>query len=173
MCGVGTIPIEAAEIARGLMPGRARAFAFELLPSHDPARWAAMREGDPHETPWRFGGSDRDDGAVRSATANAGRSGVADVCDFALRPVSALVRSDGPPGLVMTNPPYGERIGRRLPLRTLYRTFGAVMRERMGGWRVAVITSEDELARATALPLAPGPWVAHGSLRVRLWQGEV
>src|SRR5690606_4346040 len=68
MCGSGTFPIEAAEIASGLLPGRERHFAFEHLPSFDPAAWAALRTGAPAKpTLLRFHGSDRDAGAIRMA----------------------------------------------------------------------------------------------------------
>jgi putative N6-adenine-specific DNA methylase len=172
MCGSGTIPIEAAERAAGLLPGRARHFAFELLPSHDAARWEALRSETLRPSEATAHGADRDAGAVAMARANAERAGVEDRCTFARGAVSSLARPGGPPGLVMCNPPYGGRIGRRGPLRALYGTLGAVLRERMAGWQVGIVTSEDELARATGLPLSPGPWVPHGAIRVRLWQGR-
>ena len=48
---------------------------------------------------------------------------------------------------------------------------GEVLRERFSGWRVAIVTSDAQLARATGLPFRePGPYIAHGGLKVRLWQ---
>lgn len=174
MCGSGTFVIEAAEIAAGLMPGRARSFAFESLAGFDPAAWDAMR-ATPQEMPAASGllfhGSDRDAGAARMAAENAGRAGVAGLCRFDCRTVSDLSRPEGPAGLVMVNPPYGARIGNRKPLHALYAALGRVLGERFSGWRVGIVTSDAGLARATGLPLAPpGPPVAHGPLKVRLWQ---
>lgn len=172
MCGSGTFPIEAAEITTGRKPGRARDFAFEQLATFDPEAWRKMRaSGAERETDVRFFGSDRDDGAITSARANAGRSGVADLCTFERRALSEVARPEGPAGLVMVNPPYGARIGNRKLLYGLYGALGDVLRERFAGWRVGLVTSDDALARTTRLPFAPpGPPVPHGPLKVRLWQ---
>ena len=127
----------------------------------------------PRETTLRFHGADRDDGAIRGALANAERAGVDDLCVFTRAPVSALARPEGPPGLVMVNPPYGERIGNRKLLFALYGSLGAVLKERFAGWRVGIVTSDGGLAKATGLPfLPPGPPVAHGGLTVKLWLTE-
>lgn len=172
MCGSGTFVIEAAEIAAGLMPGRSRRFAFEDLAGFDRAAWEALRPASPAaRTEPRFFGSDRDAGAVRAAAANAGRAGVGELCRFACHAVSDLARPEGPAGLVMVNPPYGRRIGNRKLLCALYGALGQVLKARFSGWRVGLVTSEDGLARATGLPFAPpGPWVAHGALKIRLWR---
>ncbi|SFC81322.1 THUMP domain-containing class I SAM-dependent RNA methyltransferase [Tropicimonas isoalkanivorans] len=170
MCGSGTFVIEAAEIAAGFDAGRARSFAFEQLASFDPAQWQAIRAASAPRTPAaRFYGSDRDAGAIRMSQANAERAGVAEWTDFATRPIGDLPRPDGPPGLVMVNPPYGARIGNRKPLFALYGSLGEVLRERFSGWRVGLITTDMGLAKATSLPFEPpGPPIAHGGLKVRL-----
>jgi putative N6-adenine-specific DNA methylase len=170
MCGSGTFPIEAAEIAARLKPGRSRSFAFETLPSFDPSAWAAMREAPPPATPRLMAfGSDRDAGAVAGASANAERAGVAGWCDFRQQAVSDLTPPEGPPGLVMVNPPYGARIGNRQLLFGLYGALGKTLMARFHGWRVGLVTSDDGLARATGLPfLPPGPLVDHGGLKIRL-----
>ncbi len=172
MCGSGTFVLEAAEIAAGLMPGRSRSFAFEKLASFDPAAWEAMRRPELARSPEvRFFGSDRDAGAVRMATQNAERAGVADWCRFAQAPVSDLQPPDGPPGLVMVNPPYGARIGNKKLLYGLYGALGTVLTERFTGWRVGLVTSEPGLAKATGLKFeTPDPPVAHGGLRVQLYR---
>ncbi len=167
MCGSGTFPIEAAEIATGLAPGRSRAFAFERLATFDPAAWAALKAADqPRPTPFRFHGRDRDAGAVAMSRANAARAGVAAVTDFAPGAVSDLMPPEGPPGLVIVNPPYGVRLGEPARLRPLYAALGATLRDRFEGWRVALVTTDPALAAATALPFAPpGPPVPHGPLK--------
>ncbi len=175
MCGSGTFVIEAAEIARGLAPGRARRFAFEDFANFDPDVWQALR-ARPGEGPgaeFVMHGSDRDQGAVAMAVANAGRAGVEDTTCFELRPVAELERPEGPPGLVIVNPPYGTRIGAPGPLRALHASLGERLRTRFGGWRVGLVTSDPGLARATGLPFGPaGPPVAHGGLKVRLFRCE-
>lgn len=172
MCGSGTFVIEAAGIAAGLQPGRLRRFAFERFAGFDPAAFAALRrEAVLPDLPFRFIGCDRDAGAVTASRANAERAGVAPLTGFRCQPVSALERPEGPPGLVIVNPPYGTRIGDKGALRALHGALGAVLRERFAGWRVGIVTAEPSLARATGLPFAePGPPVDHGGLRVRLWQ---
>jgi putative N6-adenine-specific DNA methylase len=173
MCGSGTFVLEAAEIALGLLPGRSRRFAFERLASFDADAWARMKDAAPGNTTLLFRGFDRDAGAVRMSTANALRAGVADVTDFAQGDVADLSPADGPPGLVIVNPPYGTRIGNRKLLFALHGRLGAVLKERFRGWRVGLVTSDEGLARATGLPFgAPGPYVPHGGLKVRLWRTE-
>jgi putative N6-adenine-specific DNA methylase len=174
MCGSGTFVLEAAEIAQGLAPGRSRSFAFERLASFDAGAWAAMKAVTPRETALRFHGFDRDAGAVRMSAANAVRAGVEAVTAFAQGDVADLVPPEGPPGLVIVNPPYGTRIGNRKLLFALHGRMGAVLKERFRGWRVGIVTSDEGLARATGLPFGPpGPYVPHGGLKVRLWRTGV
>lgn len=172
MCGSGTVPIEAAEIALGLAPGRARSFAFEDLASFDPAAWAAMRGAAvPGETPLRFHGMDRDAGAIETSRANALRASVEGVTAFHRQPLSAfapLPDATGP-GLVFVNPPYGERLGDRDSLFALHATLGRVLAERFAGWRVGIVSSDTGLVQATGLPFEDiGPPVPHGPLKIRL-----
>ena len=171
MCGSGTFVIEAAEIAMGLNPGRSRHFAFEDLASFDAAQWAAMRDTPTTSTPLRFYGSDRDAGAVRMSRMNAERAGVADTVTFENHAAGELTPPDGPPGLVMVNPPYGGRIGNKTLLYPLYGTLGQTLLTRFKGWRVGLVTSEPPLAKATGLPWKPqGPAIAHGGMKVWLYQ---
>lgn len=173
MCGSGTFVIEAAEIASGLRPGRARAFAFQHLARFDPEAWAAMKADLPAPIPTdlRFHGSDRDAGSFAAARENAERAGVAELVDFRKCGVSEISPPDGPPGLVIVNPPYGVRVGNKKPLYGLHGALGAALKERFSGWRVGIVTSEASLAQATGLPFEPvGQPVAHGGLRVTLFQ---
>jgi putative N6-adenine-specific DNA methylase len=170
MCGSGTFVIEAAEIAAGLKPGRARRFAFEQLATFNSSEWQRLlASGHPLKPATRFHGSDRDAGAIAMSRANAERAGVGDFTDFQQRAVSDLTPPEGPSGLVIVNPPYGDRIGDKKQLGALYRSLGQVLQLRFQGWRVALITNEAGLASATGLPFATryGP-VAHGGLRVTL-----
>ena len=164
MCGSGTFVLEAAERAAGLPPGRSRTF--------DRAAWEAMRAFEPRAVTTPFAGSDRDAGAVANAAANAERAGVGELCRFRHAAISDAAPPDGPPGLVISNPPYGGRVGKG-PLFGLYAAFGRAMRERFAGWRVGLVTSEDGLARACDLPWdSPGPILDNGGIKVRLWQAR-
>lgn len=172
MCGSGTFIIEAAEIALGLKPGRERHFAFEQLAGFDSRAWEAMRvPGPATPTTVRFFGSDRDAGAIRMANENAERAGVSNIVQFEQQSIEMLEPSEGPPGLIIVNPPYGTRIGNKAPLLGLYRTMGTVLRAKFPGWRVGIITSDKDLARATGLGLElVEPTVLHGGLRIGLWR---
>ena len=119
----------------------------------------------------RFYGRDRDDGAVAMSRANAASAGVADITDFKQQTVTELVPPDGPPGLVIVNPPYGDRIGDKEKLAALYRALGQTLMSRFSGWRVGLVASDKSLAYATALPfLPPSAPVSHGGIRVTLFR---
>lgn len=171
LCGSGTIPIEAAEIARGLPPGRSRAFGFEQLRSFDAAAWAGLKQVTPRPVETAFFGSDRDAGAIRAATANAERAGVGDSIHFTCQALSHATPPDGPPGILLTNPPYGARIGDRRALFALYGALGKILRTRFEGWQFGMVTSDAGLARTTGLDLTAGPPVHFGGITVRLYRG--
>ncbi len=175
MCGSGTFPLEAADIAAGLAPGRERQFAFEELASFLPDHWSRMTsELNMQETELRFFGSDRDAGAIDGAAANAERAGVTPLCQFQCLPLKELHRPDGPPGLVMVNPPYGARIGNRKTLFGLYAGFGTLMQERFSGWRVGLITTDPGLAKATGLIWRDiSTPIPHGGLKIQLYQADL
>ncbi len=172
MCGSGTFVIEAAEIAAGLKPGRSRRFAFEKLATFDAAAWDDMRTSGKIVVPaHRCYGRDRDAGAIRMSRANAERAGVAAFTDFEECSIEDLAPPEAPPGLVIVNPPYGGRIGDTARLRALYRSLGHTLLTRFGGWRVGLVTSDADLARATGLPFAlSAEPVLHGGLRVTLYR---
>ena len=175
MCGSGTFVIEAAQIAAGLQPGRARGYAFEHLASFDAARFALLkRDFVVPDGSARFFGSDRDAGAVSMSQANAETAGVAATTQFQQCAVGDIAPPAGPPGLVIVNPPYGGRIGNKGALHGLYGAFGKVMHEKFTGWKVGLITSEGDLARSTGLNWEkPGPIVDHGGTKIRLWQTQL
>lgn len=174
MCGSGTFVIEAAEIAAGLKPGRSRSFAFEQLANFDPARWQSLRSPATATPPAvRFYGSDRDAGAIAMSRANAERAGVTAWTGFTHHAISDLTPPEGPPGLVIVNPPYGARIGEGKSLIPLYHAMGQTLKTRFAGWRVGIITNEAALAKATELPFKEGGVsVSNGGIRVTLNQTD-
>ena len=120
---------------------------------------------------YKFYGSDRDAGAIRMSRANAERAGVADFTEFQQLDIADLKAPEGPSGLVIINPPYGERVGEKAGLAALHRTIGQTLMTRFKGWRVGLITSDGSLASATGLPFLPtAAPVSHGGLRVTLFQ---
>lgn len=172
MCGSGTFLIEAAEMAAGLHPGRSRDFAFEQLAGFDAATWADLRQsGESHPPQQTFHGSDRDAGAIRMARDNADRAGVGDAISLTNLNAADIARPDGPPGLIICNPPYGGRISNPKMLYSVYAGLGDKLRADFAGWRVGLVTSEASLAKATGLPFKPkGAPIPHGGLKVWLFQ---
>ena len=176
MCGAGTIAIEAAMMARRIAPGSKRDFAFVQWPRFDAALWqrmlAAARERELPRATAPIIASDRDAGAIVAATANAERAGVTADIEFSRRALSGIT----PPsarGWVVTNPPYGVRVGDKKALRDLYAQFGHVVRRMCPGWRVAVLSASAELERQSALPLSVALKTRNGGVPVRLVAGEV
>lgn len=182
MCGSGTIVIEAARRAIGRAPGSDRDFAFLAWPGFTgPAALAAARidlsPGTADLSPGTADivGSDRDPGAIEAARANATRGGVLERLTLAVRPLSACEpppQTPNNPGLVVCNPPYGVRVGKRGPLRDLHAQLGHVLRDRWPGARVALLCG-DELWRHCGLPLQVARSLQNGGLPVQLVLGRV
>lgn len=171
MCGSGTFIIEAAEIAKGLVAGRSRGFAFKHLVSYDADQVESLQKKETIQNiTTQFYGSDRNVNVIGFAKDNATRAGVIKHCDFAPTPIGKLTRPEGAPGLVIVNPPYGARISSKRDLVTLYRTFGSVMKQHFQGWRVGMVTSDFNLAKMTGLPWSEEKiQFLHGGLRVTLY----
>ncbi len=150
--GSGTIPIEAARVAAGVLPGHDRSFAFVRWPSFAPGTWASMaasaRASERGRAP--IVAADRDAGAVAAARENAERAGVADRIAVAQGAVSRLEPPIDRPGWIVTNPPWGGRIAGG-DLRDLYARLGQVVAGRFPGWGVALLVADVRLAHATGL----------------------
>ena len=117
----------------------------------------------------------RDPGAITAARANATRGGVLDHLSLAVRPLSACEppsHTPQNPGLVVCNPPYGVRVGKRGPLRDLHAQLGHVLRDRWPGAHVALLCG-DELWRHCGLPLQVARSLQNGGLPVQLVLGRV
>ena len=174
-CGSGTIPIEAALLARKIPPGERRRFAFMDWPHFDLEAWdkllADARKGVVSATP-KITASDRDAGAIEAAQANAERAGVADCIEFSCRPISAIEPPPGP-GWVVTNPPYGVRLSKTRDLRNLYAQFGKVLRTRCPGWSVTLLCESLQLVRSTGLTCEQGISIANGGLKRKLMRCRV
>ncbi len=179
LCGSGTFIIEAAEIAKGLMPGRARSFAFEKLATFDITNFARLRESNIMPSSKseinflkiNFYGYDRDAGAIKMSQANSKRAHVDTVCCFNQQTIGECQAPSGPEGLVITNPPYGKRIGDTKRLAQLYHSMGKQFLAEFKGWRIGIITNSDRLAKATNLPFSKHPLsFDHGGMTVKLYQ---
>jgi putative N6-adenine-specific DNA methylase len=182
MCGSGTIPIEAAMIARRMAPGidrvasASRRFAFMGWAGFDDAAWErrvaiAMAAAAP-ESPVPIIGADRDAGAIAAALANAARAGVGEDIEFRQHAISALALPPGP-GWIVSNPPYGVRVGESAPLRNLYAQLGKVLRDRAAGWSLAMLTADRMLERRVGVAFTDTLRTSNGGIPVRLVKGTV
>lgn len=171
MCGSGTIPIEAARLARRMAPGRDRSFAFARWPRFDARSWRSMleqaRSQELSKAPVTITGADRDAGAIVAARANAERGGVAADIELVEAPISAMSADQGA-GLIATNPPYGVRIGETDRLRNLYAQLGNVLRTKRPDWRLAMLSADKTLERQLKLPLEEKLRTKNGGIAVRV-----
>lgn len=182
MCGSGTIAIEAALRARRIAPGLAaasrqpRAFALQRWPAFDAGRWhevvsRARAQILPH-APAPIVASDRDAGAVAAARANAQRAGVAGDVAIEQHALSAAALPEEA-GSLVTNPPYGLRVGEQAALRDLYAALGNLARNRLHGWRLLMLAADRRLAGQLGLPLATVLETRNGGVAVELLATDI
>lgn len=147
-CGSGTIPIEAALIARNIAPGINRSFSAMNWRIFDRRIWAQAREAardrEFHGN-YNIVGSDIDPKAIAIARENAERAGVADVIRFEVADAAAFDRRTER-GVIVTNPPYGERIMEKEQAEQLYRSFGEAYRK-TANWQLYLLSSHTEFER--------------------------
>jgi 23S rRNA (guanine2445-N2)-methyltransferase / 23S rRNA (guanine2069-N7)-methyltransferase len=181
MCGSGTLPIEGAMIAADCAPGLGRDyFGFLGWRGHQPAVWQALvedaetrRAAGIEKVPPIFG-YDRDMTAIRAARANAIRAGFGDCLRFERRPVEDCVPAeDLPKGLVVVNPPYGERIGEESELPGLYRALGDALKRCYPGFRAALFTGNPDLGKRMGLRANRWHALFNGAIPCRLLHFEV
>jgi 23S rRNA (guanine2445-N2)-methyltransferase len=148
MCGSGSLPIEGAWIALRRPPGLTRKhFGFMGWMDYDVGLWTAVRNEARSNVrkslPAFVGGSDVRADAVEHARANARAAGIGNLLTFEKRDLRDFRPPDGPPGVLICNPPYGERIGEAEELRPLYLLMGEVFAGRCRGWACYVFTAND------------------------------
>lgn len=199
MCGSGTVVLEAARRATSRAPGLGRTFAIERLPVFQgaPAREAeSLREAAraaQHPALAPIVGRDRDPTAIDGARANVEAAGFADTVHLEIGAVSSarppapheadasgetacgggpepdLPAVNGPAGWVVTNPPWGLRMGDEAPLLDLYAALGRVVRSHFEGWALALITPHERLAKAADRRLERSHTFRQGGVDLSLW----
>ena len=175
--GAGTIPIEAALLARRIAPGRLRAFALEQTPLFDAELWRRLRNDLaarelPH-APAPIYASDRDAGAVQATRDNADRAGVlADLrVDLAALTAAPFLTDAPHGGALVTDPPHGRRLGDTRRLRALYQSLGRLARD-LPSSRIALTSTDRRLTLATGLPLTTALLTDHGGTKLRFLIAE-
>ena len=179
LCGTGTLAVEAALMATGRAPGLGRDyFGFLGWLGHVPALWARLQEDarsrpGTRDCPPLFA-SDQDPEMVALARRSAAAAGVDDAIDFAVRELAEVTTPAGvTPGLVIANPPYGERLGDDTSAARVHAELGRVLRAGFRGWHAAVLSGDKGLTRRLGAEAATHHAVFNGALPCTLTCWEV
>ncbi len=176
LCGSGTIAIEAALLARRIAPGIRRNFGFQLWPGYDKGLWESLsakaREVELSRAPGVLMASDRDDGVVQSAKENAERACVLNDIDLQARPISDI-QPPAEPGFIVTNPPYGIRVGERPTLRNLYAQLGKVLKLKAARYTLVILSADTALESMLRISLEEVFRTRNGGIPVRLLKGKI
>ena len=179
LCGSGALVIEAALMAADVAPGLLRPhFGFKAWKHHDAAVWADLyREADGRRAKGLQSvaipllGRDRDERVLASAAANACRAGIAGLIEFRRASLEQAFTVDAKRVLVVTNPPYGERLGNFEALRGLYARLGQNLRAMPHG-EAAIFSSEPDLCAYLGLSPIHTDVLYNGALEARLFHYE-
>lgn len=161
MCGTGTLPIEAALMAANIAPGSRREyFGFLKWKQHNKVLWnqlreeAATLESEGIENAPIIVGFDADSRSIRKANACLEQFNLQKIVHFEKHDLSSLSISDKimkTKGLVISNPPYGERLGEVKNLFPLYKHLGQKIKEKFVGWKASIFTNNMELSKSVGL----------------------
>jgi putative N6-adenine-specific DNA methylase len=173
LCGGGTIPLEAAMLARKIAPGLGRRFAFELFSNFDPALWktvqAQAQAKQLPSSPVPIYASDRDARAVQAAKDQFMRAGVAN--DIALTQTDLFdLTPPQEPGTIVMNPPYGVRLGTQADLDVFYPKLGSWLKTRCVGWRVYLFTGDLRAPKLIGLAPTKRTPLFNGAIECRLYE---
>lgn len=171
-CGAGTLAIEAALLGRGMAPGLNRTFACEDWPRVAGPEWDALRDAARRRAkpslPERILATDADEEVLRVARRNAESAGVAEDIHFQRRDFHEL-SSKREYGCLVTNPPYGERLGEQQEIERLYRSIPDVLR-RLKTWSHYVLTSRGDFERLVGQTANKRRKLYNGRLECTLYQ---
>lgn len=179
-CGSGTLAIEAAWMAGDQAPGLLRSYwGFSGWLGHVPALWNRLlaearerREAGRTRIPTLWA-SDHDPQAVQATTRNAERAGVTQQIQIARRDWAEVAPPTVEPGLLITNPPYGERLGDLRESAALYTQLGDRLKQHFSGWRAAVLAGSAELGQQMGIRAIKTNVFHNGPLECRLLQFQI
>ncbi|MBE0687619.1 MAG: class I SAM-dependent RNA methyltransferase [Anaerolineaceae bacterium] len=174
-CGSGTIPIEAALMAKNQPPGLYRDFAFENWTDFNQSSWQNMRREfiqNSVDAPTKIQGSDRNIGSIEIARKNAEKAGVNQYIEWKNQSISEIKPFEQP-GWIITNPPYGLRISSNKDIRNLYAQFGNVLRQKFQGWNVIFLCNSVNLANQTKLKPKSLLSFSNGGINVQAFLAKV
>ena len=173
MCGSGTFLLEAAQMALDIAPGLGRHFSFEKLKNFDRRRWQELlRHGAARQksrVPLPIYGSDVSGEALKSARANLAAAALEQVVTLKqanILEISAPVKE----GIIVTNPPYGVRLGEQRELAELYPKLGDLLKKQFGGWRAYILSADMRLPKLIRLAATKRTPLFNGPLECRLFE---
>lgn len=177
MCGSGALILEAVSMTLCKTAGIDRRFAFMSWPVFNSQKWEKIRNkalSEERETSGkRFLASDVDGEAIGNAKENAQRLGVKDCVEFSIKDC-LLLKTVSPPGLIVSNLPYGKRIGTPEPdLHIFFRKLGKHICNQFEGWDFAFIVEEPRFASISGLPVKDEIRFKNGGIAVRLVMGRI
>ena len=180
MCGSGTLVIEATLMAFDIAPGLFRSKpGFIGWTQHKDSDWRGLlteandRRRNYETSSWSLVGSDKDPSAIADALANAEHAGVSKYVQFFEQDFRESKASTENGGLLVTNPPYGERLGSERELRSLYADLGSLIKTRFNGWKAAVFTGRPDLGKELGMRAILTNKFNNGSIDCRLFRFEV
>jgi putative N6-adenine-specific DNA methylase len=173
MCGAGTFLTEAAEMSLGWAPGRGRDFAFRNLARFNPATWErALADAKRHEkpvAPLPIYGSDLYGRSLDHARRNVQDAGLEDA--VTLKQVNLLeLTAPAGSGDIVTNPPYGVRLGEKEKLAEFYPKLGDALKQRFAGWTAHILSGDPDLAKLIRLHASRKTVLFNGALECRLYE---
>ncbi len=173
MCGSGTFLLEAAQIALGIAPGAGRDFGFQRLRNFDLDSWkemldAAMDAEKPAENAQIYG-SDVSPIAVRAALANLDRAGLLPAVTLEC---GNVIDFDAPAasGILVANPPYGERLSEQDELAAFYPQLGSALKRNYAGWNCYLLSADTRLPKMMRLTPSKKTPLFNGALECRLYE---
>ncbi|MBD2580519.1 THUMP domain-containing protein [Oscillatoria sp. FACHB-1406] len=177
LCGSGTLPLEAGLKALKIAPGRLRdRFAFEEWSDFDPQLWkqtlVEAQKRELSELPAFIGGSDRDPEILQQARTNAENCALDRQVRFFQTDI-ADIEAPCDRGILICNPPYGQRLGETQELVSFYRLLGDIFKQRFKGWKAYVLTGSKELSKQVGLKASSRLPVYNGAIACTLLEYEL
>ena len=176
MCGSGTLVIEAALMARNIAPGGKRKFAFSKLLNFSESEWRRCGEraeaAELPAEPLQIFGSDKYGDVLKTARTNLTQAGLQDAVQ--LKQVDALeMPAPASNGVMVTNPPYGVRIGEEEDLTAFYPRLGDALKQRFAGWRAYIFSGDPQLLKLIRLSASKRTPLFNGALECRLYEYKI
>ena len=173
MCGSGTILLEAAHMALDVAPGLGRHFAFEKFKNFDAHRWRELWQRSAArqkpKVPLAIYGSDSSGDVLKAARANLMAAGLENV--VSLKRANVLdISAPAKEGIIVTNPPYGVRLGEQQALAEFYPKLGDVLKKQFSGWRAYLLSGDMRLPKLIRLAASKRTPLYNGALECRLFE---